>query len=369
MFKKGRKANIPILPEGEAGFTVDTHEFYIGSNNGNVRIPIQSDLDSLTSRFNNIFSDVKKDFGAKGDGSTNDTTSIQNAINYVATSGGVLFFPIGTYMVAKLKVPSNVILKGVYGLSILKLLSGQPAGSWVIQNTDFTNGNSNIVFDSLVLDGNASAYLTDINVTTTQFQKVTNLSFLNTKIKGGLADGLYAYSCTNLSVINCDTSNNGRFQVDGSGMNIDTCDNVNVLSTISNSNGFHGILVSGTTNSFFQLTGNSNGYDGCKVQFSANFNTFSGCTFRNNTQRGFYFNNSSTNNVVQGCKSHHNGFHGIVFNGSSNNTLMGNMLTNNSMNGLVTVVSTDTQKGTGNIISGNTSGDLSLASTSNFPTQ
>jgi hypothetical protein len=45
-----------------------------------------------------------KDFGATGNGTTDDTQSIQNAINYLATvsngnSGGIVFFPIGTYLI------------------------------------------------------------------------------------------------------------------------------------------------------------------------------------------------------------------------------------------------------------------------------
>lgn len=38
-----------------------------------------------------------KDFGAKGDGVTDDTTSIQNALNSVRSSGGTVVFPPGTY--------------------------------------------------------------------------------------------------------------------------------------------------------------------------------------------------------------------------------------------------------------------------------
>ena len=55
-----------------------------------------------------------KDFGATGDGTTDDTTAIQNAINAViAQGGGTLFFPAGTYLInATLTVPGAVILKG-----------------------------------------------------------------------------------------------------------------------------------------------------------------------------------------------------------------------------------------------------------------
>lgn len=40
-----------------------------------------------------------KDYGAKGDGSTDDTTAIVNAIAAVPAAGGVVYFPVGVYMV------------------------------------------------------------------------------------------------------------------------------------------------------------------------------------------------------------------------------------------------------------------------------
>lgn len=40
-----------------------------------------------------------KDFGAAGDGTTNDTTAIQAAITAVSSTGGVVYFPAGTYAI------------------------------------------------------------------------------------------------------------------------------------------------------------------------------------------------------------------------------------------------------------------------------
>lgn len=48
-----------------------------------------------------------KDFGAKGDGSTDDTTAIQNAINAALVKGGIVFFPYGNYLISSKLVCTN----------------------------------------------------------------------------------------------------------------------------------------------------------------------------------------------------------------------------------------------------------------------
>ncbi|MBU2604254.1 MAG: cell wall-binding repeat-containing protein [Actinobacteria bacterium] len=59
-------------------------------------------------------------FNAKGDGTTDDTVAIQGAINAADSSGGVVYFPSGTYKVSGLNVTkSNVVLRGLGTASVL----------------------------------------------------------------------------------------------------------------------------------------------------------------------------------------------------------------------------------------------------------
>ena len=52
-----------------------------------------------------------KDFGATGNGTTDDTDSIQNAINYVfSLGGGVVYFPNGIYVCNNVEIKSGVTL-------------------------------------------------------------------------------------------------------------------------------------------------------------------------------------------------------------------------------------------------------------------
>ena len=71
---------------------------------GAVNRPINQKLAELVS---------VKDFGALGDGITDDVTAIQNAIASLATTGGEVYFPSGTYLMSSSLTPiSNVSLKG-----------------------------------------------------------------------------------------------------------------------------------------------------------------------------------------------------------------------------------------------------------------
>jgi hypothetical protein len=55
---------------------------------------------------------VKTTYGAKGDGSTDDTTAIQNAING-ASAGQTIYFPVGTYVTsAPLVISKRIVLLG-----------------------------------------------------------------------------------------------------------------------------------------------------------------------------------------------------------------------------------------------------------------
>ena len=75
-----------------------------------------------------------KTLGAIGDGATNDTTAIQNAINAVAT-GGLVFFPAGTYLItSEVTIPGNNIT-----------LIGVGKSSKILCNTGSTDNGVNML--------------------------------------------------------------------------------------------------------------------------------------------------------------------------------------------------------------------------------
>lgn len=160
--RRGTSENLPQLAVGELGLAVDTRRVYIG--NGGTDAPQTENLELLTNQSNLLdsadsytykgaaagynattgvnasspiertiqtkFDDMAsvKDFGAKGDGTTDDTAAINRAL-FQLFSRAVnteirrsLFFPAGTYKVSDvIKVPTYAKLVGEgYNSSIIK---------------------------------------------------------------------------------------------------------------------------------------------------------------------------------------------------------------------------------------------------------
>ena len=53
-----------------------------------------------------------KDFGAKGDGKSDDTPALLAAMKKAKTGNGTIYFPTGTYCIHPVRVPSHITLKG-----------------------------------------------------------------------------------------------------------------------------------------------------------------------------------------------------------------------------------------------------------------
>jgi hypothetical protein len=68
-----------------------------------------------------------KDFGATGDGTTDDTTAIQNAINSFTSNGGVLNFPVGNYKITSTLTVSKPVMLVGQGSGDLSAIAGVPA--------------------------------------------------------------------------------------------------------------------------------------------------------------------------------------------------------------------------------------------------
>jgi hypothetical protein len=104
-------------------------------------------------------------FGATGNGSTDDTTAIQNAITAAtAAGGGVVWFPPGTYVVSNLLIDSNVWICGS-GVDATVLKAKASTNTPVIQTrtlsthtgTNDTNSEVNFKVSDLTINGNKAS--------------------------------------------------------------------------------------------------------------------------------------------------------------------------------------------------------------------
>lgn len=100
-----------------------------------------------------------KQYGAKGDGTTDDTAAIQAAINAVPASGGTVLFPPGIYIVAPTRtrciaIKSNLRLSGTGAASVLKIKNG--TGDWhrLLSPRDLGMTVDNVIIEDLSFDSN-----------------------------------------------------------------------------------------------------------------------------------------------------------------------------------------------------------------------
>lgn len=206
-----------------------------------------------TRILNNKLSDIVsvKDFGAVGDGTTNDYDSFKTAIDTVKVNGGGLYVPTGTYLLTATNntsiIPYNITLYGDgKGIStvIFKAATTDEYIALVV--------GSNVTFRNLTLR---------INSSTTVSTSVIKLMSIND-----------AYVTNDLNIINCDLDGSKTIQVfstptsygltfgNGSGKryNITNCDIHNFVLVFYNTNASTGTATN------FNITNN---------RFYNNFNT------------------------------------------------------------------------------------------------
>ena len=158
-----------------------------------------------------------KDFGAVGDGVTDDTTAIQAAIS---SGAGVIVFPPATYIVSPqaltnpdggtgicINVPSNITLS-MYGATI-KQASGTSGTGGVISNV---NAVSNVNIIGGTIDGNESSTTGNMNgilLLNATNCLIQNVSAINTRwiALGFRNPGSPAISYGNNSILNCYVNN------------------------------------------------------------------------------------------------------------------------------------------------------------------
>jgi hypothetical protein len=134
----------------------------VGDDSGNQALTnddhlYQEHINELRIAINNNTSFNVLDYGAKGDGVTDDYAAIMLAVADIPTTGGKLYFPAGIYLSSGAIVASNrpiSIIGDGMGVSVLQFTSATPNGAIDLDFNDITQ-NCNIK-DLTLLAGNAN---------------------------------------------------------------------------------------------------------------------------------------------------------------------------------------------------------------------
>jgi parallel beta-helix repeat protein len=165
-----------------------------------------------------------KDFGAVGDGVTDDTAAIQAAID--AANG--VFFPTGSYLVDdQIDLKANLLLYGEGGSKIVLATGVTP----FVLRGDAVN---NFVMRDLEIEGNGAAGFSTVYITNS-----TNVTIDNCKITKSGAMALLLIGCLFAKVENCTLSNNYFYGVDAR-----DCDDCKFIANRCTDNGDTGVATS-----------------------------------------------------------------------------------------------------------------------------
>lgn len=149
--RRGAAANRPTLSVGELGLDTDTgsERLWVGTASGNIA------LDGGFSGVINV-----KYYGAKGDGTTDDTSSVTTALAAALSATKSLYFPTGTYLLTTLVVTTNVGIK-IFGDGMgATVLDFQPA-SGIGLNIKYVDGTGGVklvtISDLSIKDGRTTS--------------------------------------------------------------------------------------------------------------------------------------------------------------------------------------------------------------------
>jgi hypothetical protein len=169
----------------------------------------------------NVFADSVKDYGAKGDGITNDTVAIQRAVNTIySKGGGIVAFPPGKYLVTSINIREGITYIGEEATILRPPMQKNWTRTFTTQNTLYSGivDSRPLVISNLIFDGNSQNQGPYQNYELAQ----AHLIFLmgnpnkpgrlkvvidNCKFQNGVADGISVYKNVDLTCTSCSATN------------------------------------------------------------------------------------------------------------------------------------------------------------------
>lgn len=182
------------------------------------------DIDGNQLNSDLLFVNVK-DFGAKGDSITDDSTSIQSALDSARSGGGIIFFPKGVYLIKTgvlfyseqtLLFENGAVLKqGAAITNLLMTYCGSSTGGY--------DGTHDCVIIGAVFDG--GSYTTNNTLVGVIHSK--NITFKNCTFKNayGRWHNIEINASYNVKLINCDLEGSRKNDTRGELIQIDAITN------------------------------------------------------------------------------------------------------------------------------------------------
>lgn len=147
-----------------------------------------------------------KDFGAKGDGVSDDTASIQAAINSIAATGGCVCIPTGTYIVSNtITLPSKV---SIAGSGIASAVISATLAMTNLQDVFYANTSTFVTICNISILGNTNG--TNGAGSAIHFKNGSNNSVSNVYIENTTQAGIRLEEQNNSSVDSCTLNYCGR---------------------------------------------------------------------------------------------------------------------------------------------------------------
>ena len=286
-----------------------------------------------------------KDFGAIGDGVTDDTVAFNLAMQ---SNEDKIWIPSGTYLVSgQVEVKNSKEIFGDGQSSVVKLKGDTPSNKkYGVNDAEIHIFDildmENVTLKNFKLDANKDEYTNyeqqyraETNFTVPLYiLRSSNITLEDMYVCDGIIEGIYVGISNNITVKNVTTYGNGYIQDDASGLHFDSCYDVEVENLNSYENGFDGLLLTAT--SYAKVNNcklNKNGHAGLYMQYESNNNYINDVECKQN-QWGVFIKAGCAHNVLNDFKINNNNETEMVITSSYDNLLNNSTITNASHNGI-----------------------------------
>ena len=304
-------------------------------------------IDNNNINNNQNISGVKsvKDYGAVGDGITDDTVAFNLAMQ---SNEAKIYIPSGTYLVSgqvEVKNAKEIFGDGV--TSVVKLKGDTPSNKKYGINTaeihifDILN-QDNVTLKNFKLDANKGEYtnyeqqyLEETNFTVPLYiLRSNNTTLENMTVCNGIIEGIYVGISNNVTVKNVTSYGNGYSKEDASGIHLDSCNHTTIDNLTAYENGYYGLLLTDTQNSIINTCSlNRNGYAGLYLQYNSQNNYINDVECKQN-EWGVVFKINCFNNILNDFEISNNNETEMLVVSSYDNLLRNSTISNTSHNGI-----------------------------------